>query len=106
MQFEQNIGPTTYVTKDSRIFAVPVDVLAFPYKGKRKIEAKVLYGTRDLQVEMCVAGENQHAYINGATAEFEYNVTTIGYKEFEKNALDFEESAINLAMFTAAVDGS
>lgn len=107
MQFEQNIGPTTYVIKDSRIFAVPVDVLAFPYKGKRKIEAKVLYGTRDLQVEMCgVAGENKHAYINGATAEFEYNVTTIGYKEFEKNALDFEESAINLAMFTAAVDGS
>lgn len=107
MQMEQNIGPTTYVIKDSRIFTVPVNVLAFPYKGKRKIEAKVLYGTRDLQVEMCgVAGENQHAYINGATAEFEYNVTSIGYKEFEKNALDFEESAIKLAMFTAAVDGS
>lgn len=105
--FEMDIGPYTYWHPDTCIFSVPVDVLAFPYKGKRKIQAKVIYGTRQLKVSMCGVGdEDKHAYIGGAITEFDYTVNSIGYKEFEKNALDFEESAIKLAMFTAAVDGS
>jgi len=102
---EMELGPDTYFPEYAKLFVIPVDVLAFPFKGNRKIEAKVIYGTHELEIALCGV-EDVKTAIGAATSIFDYEVTSIGYKEFEKNAIDFEESAIQLAMFTASIDGS
>jgi len=102
---EMDFGPDTYFPEFVKLFVIPIDVLAFPYKGHRTIEAKVIYGTRDLQVSLGGV-VNVKSVIGFATDNLEFSVESIGYKEFEKNTIDFEESAISLAMFTASIDGS
>jgi len=102
---EMELGPDTYFPEYAKLFVIPVGVLAFPFKGNRKIEAKVIYGTHELEIALCGV-EDVKTAIGAATSIFDYEVTSIGYKEFEKNAIDFEESAIQLAMFTASIDGS
>lgn len=102
---EMELGPDTYFPDYTKLFIVPVDVLAFPFKGHRKIEAKIIYGTHELEIALCGV-EDVKTAIGAATSIFDFEVTSIGYKEFEKNAIDFEESAIQLAMFTASIDGS
>ena len=102
---EMELGPDTYFPDFTRLFIVPLDVLAFPFKGLRKIEAKVIYGTHELEIALCGV-EDVKTAIGATTLVFDHEVKSIGYKEFEKNAIDFEESAIQLAMFTASIDGS
>lgn len=102
---EEELGPDTYFPDYVKLFVVPIDVLAFPYKGRRKIQAKVIYGTHELEIELGGVVDVKKA-IGVATSLIDYEVKSIGYKEFEKNAIDFEESAIQLAMFTASIDGN
>ena len=102
---EMELGPDTYFPDYAKLFVVPIDVLAFPYKGNRNIEAKVIYGTHELEIALGGV-EDVKTAIGAATSIFDYEVQSIGYKEFEQNAINFEESAIQLAMFTASIDGS
>lgn len=102
---EMDFGPDTYFPDFVKLFVTPVDVLAFPYKGNRTLEAKVIYGSHEMEVSIGGVVDVKHA-IGVATSKFEYEVKSVGYREFEKNAIDFEECAIQLAMFTASIDGS
>ena len=102
---EMEIGPDTYFPEYAKLFVVPIDILAFPFKGSRKIQAKIIYGTHELEVAMGGV-ENVKTAIGYATSIIDYEVSSIGYREYEKNTIDFEESAIQLAMFTASIDGS
>ena len=102
---EMELGPDSYFPDYAKLFVVPIDVLAFPYKGNRNIEAKVIYGTHELEIALGGV-EDVKTAIGAATSIFDYEVQSIGYKEFEQNAINFEESAIQLAMFTASIDGS
>ena len=99
------LSPSSYFPDYVKLFIVPIDVLAFPHKGNRNIEAKVIYGTHELEIALGGV-EDVKTAIGAATSIFDYEVQSIGYKEFEQNAINFEESAIQLAMFTASIDGS
>jgi tellurite resistance protein len=102
---EMELAPDSYFPEFSKIFIFPLDVLAFPFRGQRKIEAKVIYGNYELEIALGGAKDTKNA-IGVATSIFDFKVEAVGYREFEKNAIDFEESAIQLAMFTASIDGS
>ena len=102
---EMEFTPGSYFPDYTPLFKVPIDVLTFPYRGIRNIEAKVIYGSNKMQIS---GGglEDVNTAIGFATTQLKFEVKSIGYKEFEQNALDFEESSIKLAMITAAIDGS
>ncbi len=102
---EVELRPDSYYQDYSKVFVIPINVLAFPHKGKRKIQATIFYGTDAMVIDFGVP-KNTNTGIGAATAKFDLEVKNIGYKEYEKNALDFEEAAIELAMLTAAIDGS
>ena len=87
---EMELAPDSYFPELSKIFIFPIDVLAFPFRGQRKIEAKVIYGNYELEIALGGAKDTKNA-IGVATSIFDFKVEAVGYREFEKNAIDFEE---------------
>ena len=77
------LGPDTYFPEYAKLFIIPVDVLAFPFKGNRKIEAKVIYGTHELEIALCGV-EDVKTVIGAATSLIMEHCC---YKEFEKMQL-------------------
>ena len=84
---------------------IPLNILSFPKKGRRKIEIRVVFGSNSLNVRYGVP-QNKEFLFGSHLTSIDLNVDDIGYLELEENQKEFEELAIMLALITACSDDS
>ena len=84
----------------SLLVPIPLNILSFPKKGRRKIEIRVVFGSNSLNVRYGVP-QNKEFLFGSHLTSIDLNVDDIGYLELEENQKEFEELAIMLALITA-----
>ena len=89
----------------SLLVPIPLNILSFPKKGRRKIEIRVVFGSNSLNVRYGVP-QNKEFLFGSHLTSIDLNVDDIGYLELEENQKEFEELAIMLALITACADDS
>jgi tellurite resistance protein len=94
-----------YFKEWSMLVPVPLNLLSFPKKGRRKIEIRVAFGSNSLNVRLGVP-QNKEFLFGSHMTSIDLNVDDVGYLELEENQKEFEELAIMLALLTACVDDS
>jgi uncharacterized tellurite resistance protein B-like protein len=94
----------TYFPDFINLGVVPIELIKFPFKGRRKIQCG--YFVTDANHKISSISELKGSYLHFHKSNFYYTVPELGWKERLENSDRILELSVDLCMTMAASDGS
>jgi len=105
-QLDINVEVDSFYENFSRLCRIPIEILAAPYKGNRKLRFRLVATSLGVQSTRAGFAEEDFDKIHHvADFDYHYEFTEIGYFENLINRDRVEELSIDLGMCIAAADG-